>query len=675
MKKYSDNKFYAYIETIISCIGIAGLIFFVIRAQTERFRDTLYIYTNLLSSQKIYLQTMQRTILSVVLFSFGLGCIFLYYIAYENDIFLNCTRLFMYSSGLVVSLWDYQTVFYSAQKYRWLWKSSGDICLILMSYTVFEVALKQMGSDKKKPIRLCGRIVSVIAVLFCISNNLYISQTVMQCFFAIYTALIFCTLVVNIKEKMKKTQAGKNIIHNILDGTLLLIQSFIVYLAVFFKYATLSKWYKVYLNILPYIILVYIVLLFTSFFQFQRTGLLLGGETNRKIIEITRYKKAITDLILEQCKVPVNNLVLYREKFKEKNDTVVFNNIFREIESLKKALNNIENFNCFYGQKPKGRQIKTNLAALLHYTFYIMSLNGMQWNGKVNMDNISDSDYIQGDPSVLIQANETFLMSIMKICGKQHSQISVYKSNGSQIQIKIQGEIYPEKYGIARKMQKIIASKSRTMPIRGDEELKLWVARDYIINGGSSIQCYIKKKNKIRKLTIEYNLNMWKEEIVEKSVSYIESRYDSEGKKRIILLSASAEQIEMIRSYLEPENYKILCFNIEEDVLKYIEEDHDVGAVIIGTIFYFADLKQFLIKVRELYPIEQLPVLIISADKYRFVGDEVLSYVNDVMTEPFDQIDLAQKIQLLTLLQKSSKFAQDWIFYRHRWIHILFLIP
>ena len=655
MKKYSDNKFYAYVGTVISCIGIAGLILFVIRLQTERFRDTLYIYTNLLSSQKIYLQTMQRTILSVVLFSFGLGCIFLYYIAYENDIFLDCTRLFMYSSGLVISLWDYQTVFHSAQKYGWFWRVSGDACLILMSSAVLTVALKQMELNKKKPLYQCNRIVSATAVLFCISKNLYVSQIAMICFFVAYVALILYSLVILLKKKTKKVQTEKNIIYSIFDGIPLIVQVFIAYLAIFYKYETLSKWYNVYLNILGYIVLVYIVLLFTSFFQLQRTGLLLGGETNRKIIEITRHKETITELILEQCKIPVNNLILYKEKFKETNSISVFDNIFHEIDSLKRALDNIENFNYFYGQRSKGRDIKINLAALMHYTFYIMSLNGTQWSGKTDMNNISDSDYIQGDPSILIQANETFLMSVMNVCGGKRSRVSVYKSNDEQVRIKIQGEIYPEKYSIANRMQKIVTSKSRTMPIRGDEELKLWVARDYIINGKNPIQCYIKKKNKTRRLTIEYSLDIWRDEIAGEPVHYADSVHDSGDRKRIILLSSASEQIDMIRSYLEPENYKILCFNIEEDVLKYFEKDHDIGAVIIGTIFYFANLNQFLTKVREQYPMEQLPILIISDDKYRFVGNDLLSYVNDVMVEPFDQIDLSQKIHLLILLQKSAK--------------------
>lgn len=655
MRKYSDNKFYAYTGTFISCIGIACLIFFVIGLQTERFRDSLYIYTNLLSSQKIYLQTMQRTILSVVLYSFGLACIFLYYIAYENKIFLDYTRLFMYSSGVVVSLWDYQTVFHSAQKYGWFWRVSGDLCLILMSSAVLSVVFQQMELNRKTSFYRCIKIVSIMTIIFCTSRNLYVSRLAMMCFFAAYIILILGSLVIHIKTKSKRHGQEKNIIYGIFDWIILLVQVFIVYLAVFYKYQTLSKWYNVYLNILAYIILVYIVILFTSSFQLQRTGLLLGGETNRKIIEITRHKETITKLILEQCKIPVNNLLLYRDRFKERNNVTVFDNISHEIDSLKKAFDNIENFNYLYGQRSGGRHIKINLAALLHYTFYIMSLNGTQWCGKTNMDNILDSDYVQGDPSVLIQVNETFLTSIMYICGGLWCQVSVYKNSDKQVRIKIEGAIQPEKYSIAKRMQKIITSKSRTMAIRGDEELKLWVARDCIINAKNSIQCYIEKKNFPQKLIIEYEIDIWREELNGENVSFADSINDSGDRKRIILLSSASEQIEMIRSYLEPENYKILCFNIEEDVLEYIEKGHDIGVIIIGTIFYFANLNQFLTKIREQYPIEQLPILIISDDKYRRIGNELLSYVNDVMIEPFDQIDLLQKIQLLMLLQKSAK--------------------
>lgn len=655
MKKYSDSKLYAYTGTLLTGIGIAFLIYFVIRLQTERFRGTLYIYTDLLSSQKIYLQTMQRTVLSVVLYSFGLACIFLYYIAYENEIFLDYTRLFWYSSGVVVSLWDYQTVFHSAQEYGWMWRISGDICLILMSSAVLIAVIKQMELDGKLQFCRCIKIVSAFAILFCVDKRLYVSKFFMVCFFVVYVALILGCLTVKLKAKQKKTQIKRDIVHCISDWIILMVQVFIVYLAVFYKYETLSQWYYIYLNVLTYIVLVYIVLLFTRFFQFQRTGLLLGGETNRKIIEITRHKETITKLILDQCKIPVNNLLLYRKKWRENNSIAALHNISHEIDSLKKALDNIENFNYLYGQGFRGRHIKINLTALMHYSFYMMSLNGTQWCGETDMDSIMETDYVQGDPSVLIQANETFLTSIMNVCNGLYCRITVRKNNGKQVRIKIEGEIAPKRYGIAKRMQKIIASKNRTIPIRGDEELKLWVARDCIINSGNYIQGHIKNENKIQKLIIEYEVDIWQEKITEKALSFSDTLRENRGEKRIVLLSSASEQIDMIRTYLEPENYRILCFHTEEDALEYIEKDQDIGVVIIGTIFYFANLNQFLTKIREQYPIEQLPIIIISDDRYRCIGNELLAHVNDVMVEPFDQIDLSQKIQLMLLLQKSAK--------------------
>ena len=71
MEKQYKRKLLLLVWMALVGAMTALLILFVLRTQLERFHMALYISSNFLSSQQIFNATMQRTILAVMLYSFG----------------------------------------------------------------------------------------------------------------------------------------------------------------------------------------------------------------------------------------------------------------------------------------------------------------------------------------------------------------------------------------------------------------------------------------------------------------------------------------------------------------------------------------------------------------------------------------------------------------------------
>lgn len=656
MEKQHSSRLWTHIYTPIVGVSIVFLILFVVKSQTERFHDTLYIATNLLSSQEIYLATMQRTILSVALYAFGMSCIFLYFISYETDDFLNYARIFWYASGLVISLWDYEAVFCTAKRFSWLWRICADIYPTLLALSIFCTLIDQLDSYSHCLAKRICHIISICNLFFVTVGNLQVSRISMRLYLVALSILVFSSCIAHIRKNgsVKITindAANRSIVYLLLVGIL-----FLVFIVSFFKYATLSKGYSIYLNFLGFGTLIYVIVMFARFFQCHRTGFLLGGDTNRKILEITRHKKAVTKLILDRCKIPIENLLLYREKLPDYKSSILLNNISREIDRLKYAIDHIENFHYLYGKTTHGEKIKTSITALIHYTFYILEKNGAHWSGRTSFGEISDQDFVLADPSLLIQTNETFLSALLDVCFENEVSVSVQKIKNSNIRLIMQGRIHPDKLRMAKRIKRTVSNRSYSHSVRGDMELNLWIAKNNIWSDNKTLDCRIVKRTQGSDIIISYELDGWSEQSTQlKSFqNSLSAAGKAENQKKIILLSTAPEQIEMIQSYLELESHTLLCFSTEKDVLHCIEHESDIGIIIIGTIFFFANIDRFCAKIRESHSIEQLPILIITHDKYKFVDNRLLKYVNDIMTEPFGQIDLTQKIQLLLLLQKSA---------------------
>lgn len=655
MEKQYKRKLLLLVWMALVGAMTALLILFVLRTQLERFHMALYISSNFLSSQQIFNATMQRTILAVMLYSFGLACIFLYFISYETENFLNYTRVFWYAAGFVVSLWDYETVFYAAKPIARLWRVSGDVCLTLLVQCVFCAILEQIECGGKTRFRMLCRGLCLMNLAFSLYGNFRISVFSMRVFFVALSILTAALYASYLSTALDKKRTVTNLLGILVVGILLLCLLAFTFLVSFYKYQTLSSWYTVYLKVLGYLVAVYTVVLFTRFFQYHRTGLFLGGETNRKILEITRYKQMITKLILDQCRTPVENLLAYKEKQTEAADPAYLQNLFREINRLRDTLSHIEDVHRVYGQSAHSEQIKISITALMHYTAYLLQSKRGYGSVQMSFEQITEDDFVYGDPYLLLQANEAFWTAAQSVGQDESTEFRIQKTEKETVRGSIRVPVDPEKLYTAKRIRWLIASRSESQPIRGDLELGIWAAKNNLLHEGVAAQCQLIKCASGWEFVIQYDMLPWRDGADRRPDDTRSAQHGGEqNQKEILLLSTSPAQIEMICSYLEMEDYTVRCFCTEEDVLRCIEAQRNIGAIIIGTIFFFADIDRFCAKIRERYPMEQLPILVIANDKYKLMDNRLLAYVNDVMVEPFGQLDLRQKIQMMLLLQSSA---------------------
>lgn len=664
MRESTTRRILSYFKVLSAAVWVIFLIIFLIQIQTKRFYDSLYIYTNLLITQQVFLVTIKRIILMVSLLAFGMACIFLYIISYETEEFLLYTRIFWYAAGFIASEWDYQAIFYVARDYSRFCRTDGDICLVLLFYTVFQAIVHQLNIDAGKILERVNDMLSVLSLAIFILGNLYQTKLYLKFYFCSMAVLFAVILYLYLKTGFRQKRMNlTNLAEHILTCLLVIVPVVIAFVTANYKYNTLSGGYEFYFNALPIVVLFYTILLFVRFFQYHRTGFLVGSNVNRKIAEITRHKEALTKLILSRCIVPVNNLFFYSRMLHEENELskdndeyTIIQNMELEIDRLKESLDNIENFHYLFGRDTHGEKIKVNIAAVVHYIFYLLENEGGSHDFQMIWNDVTDRDFIWGDPSMLIQANRTLLAALTDIQVKNSGVFQLKKSDNEKIKITIICQLEDENIRMAKRIRQILNSPIYTRPMMTDTELSLYVAKGNIRTHSRNLECRIFKKDQKLKVQIQYELSCWNNKDKDEDEDYTGIQ-DSENHnaKKIILLSTAPEQIEIIRSYLMFEDYKVLIFHTEEDALKYIEKGRNIGAIIIGTIFSSMYVNRFCKNVREYYSLGQLPILIVCRDKYKYVNQELLKYVNDIITEPFAQIDLQRKLQLLLMLQNSAQ--------------------
>lgn len=654
-----------YLEVILVAAWIILNIIFIIRCQTERFHETLYVYSNLLSTQHIFLVTMKRAVLTVALCAFGIACIFLYFISYETEEFLFYVIIFLFAAGYIIGIWDFNMVFYVGFNRALFWRVSGDINLILFVFSIYRALLHQFGFKRKS---LLNTINWSMAFLFSIAaavTNSGQSRIVLRIFFLATTVFFVVSFIFHSKIIQRNHRKLLfNIADNITLGIAYIVPCFILYITGRYKFDTLSRGYYVYLDFMPFVIFFYSICLFIRFFQYHRTGFIVGGDANRIINEMTKHKETITQLIISHCMPPMNNLDFYNRALMEnkkdydgEKEQFILNAIKHEIAGLKEYLNNISSYHYLFGQVIQTNKIKVNIAALFQTVIYMMKKDESENNCYIEWGNITDRDYVSGDSYLLIQADQTLLFALIGVSPDKSVRIRLVKNSKENIRVNFTCSLNQDKMHMARRIKRILSSPHLAQPIMKDEEIGLYIAKNYILNHTDYIECKISRNGSVRKIEIEYELSGWSEE-KNVNLSSMYSKFvktEELNRKKIILLSTMPEQIEMIKSYLIFEKYTVICFSTEEDALDYIETIKNIGLVIIGTIFFSRHVNSFCEKIREKYSLGQLPILIISRDRYKYVNSDLLKNVNDIITEPFEEIELLQKIQLLILLQTSAQ--------------------
>ncbi len=655
------KKIEAYLLEFFTIVGITLCILFIITCQINRFYNSLYINTSLLMARHIFLMTLQRVGISIMLYTMGIACMLLCAISYESKDFLRCSRIFLLASGFVASIWDYEFVFYTNPQKALLWSRIGDVCLILFVICIYNNLISQCRPINAplliKANCLFGSISSVIVFILNQKQMLFI----LKLFWGYILFFAILIMAVIIKEQQVKGKLIKVIgkTENVIFILCSLFLSFMTYLVAFHKFQTLTKAYDFYKDVLPYGLVVFIMLFFLQFIQYHRTGLLFGGEANHKLREIEKYKEEVSNSLISCCFTPINNMLFYSRKLIENETTYneqlqkeMHRGLETEIYRLKQQLVNANSFQLKEVRHAPSIMIKINLPSLLHYAGKLVA---REWkiSNAITLHVDKQIGYVMGEPYSLIQAMQTILSTMYDIHkAGEPMTINSWMQDDKTI-VQITAIIQDNQNTLAKRMKKILESKKDIQRLVYDEDIALYNARNSLQNHNANPSVMLNRQQP-NEILVTYSLEKWVGGKENNSISKPEQQKEDKQKK-VVLLSTSTEQIEIMQMYLKHEPYTFHSFYTEEDAVKYIERHHNIAVVIIGNLFFGYTLQGICERIREIYTMECLPILVVCQNKYWDIDKVVLENFNDILVEPFEQMELMQKIYLLESLQKSAE--------------------
>ena len=122
-------------HAVVLCSAAWGglVICFILKYLTTQFLAALFSSQfNRLGLQRLYMLTIERTAFALLLIAFGAFFSILYYVSSEAEQFLKYAAFFFFAAPFVVTIWDYEIIFFAGREMAVFWSKSGDISLIFM---------------------------------------------------------------------------------------------------------------------------------------------------------------------------------------------------------------------------------------------------------------------------------------------------------------------------------------------------------------------------------------------------------------------------------------------------------------------------------------------------------------------------------------------------------------
>ena len=660
VKKIAD-----YALEIFTLVGITLSDIFIIQCENTRFYASLFTQINLLSAVHIYSFAQQRMFLSAMLYTLGIACILLCLVSYESREFLRCSRLFFLASGFVISIWDDEFIFYINKYHALLWSRIGDICLIFLTVCLYRILISECKPIHDKSLL---KIVNYVVGLLAAGTALCIKQIqmlyVLKAFwiYSLFYAIIFIFITFheqhiknNLVEILLKYETITLIVSSILINALL-------YIVAFYKIETMSKIYAFYNGMLSYLFLIAVLIFFLVFIQFHRMGIVFGGEANLKLKEIERYRCRIANSLVSYYYTPINNLIYYNSKLEEiqnaddkENQKKIRAMMEKEIYRMKKHLLNMNIYQNAGDEGFYSSAIKINIMSIINNAISFacsdihVPKDTFQWKD----GNFCDY-FIKAEPYALVQSIYAIFSTLYDINDKNGQILITFSNVNKMVRVEFSTTFPQKNFSLAKRTKKIMGIKEKVPRLVYDEDIMLYNAQRYLnfLNTDPSVTV----NSKSRTIRFQCQFNQWEDEQFLNCKE--ENNCDCSNKaEKIILLSTSPEQIDIIGQYLKPEPYQLYIFNTEKDVYAFLKQADNIGLIIVGNLFFGYATDKICEKIREIYPMDQLPIIVICRNDYKRLdhNNNILKYVNDILIEPFEQTELVQKVYLLMLLRKSAQ--------------------
>lgn len=631
----------------ITLLIVIASIYFIIANYIQAFDYSLFEIQRFIVSQGILIRLLKKTIISTILIVTGLACIGLFLLSYESEKFLVYAMLFFICSGYNITMWDRMIMFLSGRTVSVPWNKMGDLYLIIYLFLLFYLSTSRYQLNKKMNLYRINTIILILtSIAIVVLRPVTANQITM--IVSIYYCILFLLIVLYfILNKIK----ARN-----MDLVMMITNCFIGIVASFGKLKTLSKLHHIYVNILPYVMLVITLFFFFDFYQRHRTGILFGRENNRKLHELTRHKEKITELIIEYCQYPINMMKAMSVKLNKNynnyqvQQSVFLNQMDHYIDEINRYIKNIGEYSGIFSNSLEEYNIKINVYILIKNAINSLENENIKWQYDCyeNIDSYGENQ-IMGDPFKLIDANRKILNFLYDYKKDDRLYITI-TSDYEYIKVELTAKYKQEKRRIIKGITRRFSKRTFISSIVEESLIPLSIAKQTIEYSKGKINLTLDKEF----IKIIYLLP----QIEENKHDYLfisDKEEVNHYAYHIVLISTLPQQIELIEKYLMNENFNINIFSSSSEALQYIESTKNINVIIVGDMFEKIDALEICIEIRKEYSLVQIPILMISHEKnYRLKSDAFL-YINDIIYEPFEYVTLLQKLHSLIILQESVK--------------------
>lgn len=641
---------------------LAGLIILVMiffsRVETAGFNKSLYILQNSKTTGLYFYDIIGRIAASAILAVLGVMCMFLSVLAHDNGGFLQCARMFFFAAGFTATLWDYKIAFYlNSVSWRVNLFYIGDVCLAWYAASVIRLLFGMAETKHYRRVTAVtvGGAAALTVVLHFSGTTDYVRYELGYLVFCGSALLVFSGLLLHQdvrSSRVKRSRLGADIVCILECASAVAFMGFIY----FNKIRTGSAFYKMYLSYSSICIILFSLLLFYQFFQFERAGILFGGQENRKLQEIKKQKLEIGRIVANNCIGPLNLIHAQVGQLLENADEVGGKRILRQvIEELDRLQDYFHNLNA-QGSSDEAHHAREHIAfqlsAHLKYAvdLYEKSTNEERpyifWECADAANSV-----VNGDPYELLQANLNLIKLLLRASAE--NQLCLKESReGGKICVCMETVYAREKSTLPKQFKRILRSRKASPRLSNLDDVAIFNIRQILNNHDAEISVRTAAENGLPTISVKYALCCHSAVSVAKDGLLPEK----ENLDLLLLLSSSKEQENTIRTYLTGENYKLVVFRQGDDVLEFLENQHNVRTIIMDSADYAIGMGDIAERIRERYPIETLPILLICpAGFQKLLQKESFRYINDVLMEPFDKTALTWKLYAMVLLQDSAR--------------------
>ena len=602
-----------------------------------------------LSLVRVQITTLvEKVVSATALLVSGIYCIYLYMQTYESESFLQLSTMFFLTAGVIMTLINHKVLFYATAFERYTWNVFADLFLLLFAFMLLYIELELRDKKQQQILRI---FLAAVHGVLCIVRLMTPSNAFLP-WLRGYGIGLCCFLTAITVFRIVQERSFKPL----LRLAVLLPLCALFFVVADAKFDSESTLFDLYLNKLPYLLVIYTELLFNAHFQVHRMAVMLGKVGKRRLQEDEQYRQLAMRTFMLYCQQPMNGLNRIAQSLedtpaKQLDGPAAAMAIRSELRTLSHSVDN-----ALQHIQIKHSPLHPDMGQLsMAVVFgYVKDELELALCGAVRLAKGSaEAEAVQGDPSMLIRANYSILLALNETPSAPDVAVSFHRKGDTlQVQMNVRYDELTrlQQLQLLRRLRKIYCVSQRVP----DTELPLTLAKAILAAHDAHLDARLDGHTG---LSVSYALPLWKGSAPDAVGSAVDSADTASPNRhaiRVAMLSSSKRQTDFANLCLPAPTFLLNCFSNPEAFERFILKKH-VNVVILGSLFIQADTAALCKRLRSRYTMGLLPIILMRPSGSDAIESYYYKYVNDFVFEPCGYEELNQRVLSLAMLQRSTE--------------------